>query len=86
MTTTESRITAKGQISIPASVRRKLALAPGSRIEWVERDGEFVVRRASRYSSQDVHDAVFRHSPAPATVEDMDEAIRRRMKDKHARR
>lgn len=86
MTTTESRITAKGQISIPASVRRKLGLAPGSRIEWVERDGEYVVRRASRYSSQDVHDAVFQPPPTPATVEDMEDAIRRRIREKHARR
>lgn len=83
MATTESRITAKGQISIPAAVRRKLALAPGSRIEWVERDGEFVVRRASRYSSEDMHAALFDQRPAPKSVDDMDNGIRRRLKGKH---
>ena len=45
MDTVESKITSKGQVSLPAAVRRKLNVAPGSRLEWVERDGEIVVRR-----------------------------------------
>jgi AbrB family looped-hinge helix DNA binding protein len=31
----ESRVTAQGQISIPAEVRRRLGVGPGSVIEWV---------------------------------------------------
>ncbi|MGB0955146.1 MAG: AbrB/MazE/SpoVT family DNA-binding domain-containing protein, partial [Panacagrimonas sp.] len=55
MESVESKITSKGQISVPAAVRRQLALGPGARIEWVEKDGEVVVRRASRFSSQEIH-------------------------------
>ncbi len=32
----ESKITSQGQVSVPAAIRRKLSLAPGSRIEWRE--------------------------------------------------
>src|SRR5690349_5426920 len=31
-----SKITAQGQISVPAEVRRKLGLGPGSVLEWEE--------------------------------------------------
>lgn len=81
----ESKITSKGQISIPSVVRRRRDLGPGSRIEWVERNGEIVVRRASRYTSQVIHNAVFRKQRPAASVEDMDEGIKARMK-KHAGR
>ena len=81
----ESKITSKGQISVPAAVRRQLDLVPGARIEWLEKDGEVIVRRASRFSSQDIHQAVFAEKQATATVDDMDAGIRSRMKNKHAR-
>jgi AbrB family looped-hinge helix DNA binding protein len=83
----ESKITSKGQISLPTAVRRKLGLVPGTRIEWLEHDGEIVVRRASRYSSQDIHDAVFSTAakPASASAPTMDNGIRRYIKKKHAR-
>lgn len=82
----ESKITSKGQISVPAAVRRRLALEPGARIEWVEKDGEVFVRRASRFTSQEIHDAVFGHKPATTAVSDMDEAIRAHIKRKNAGR
>lgn len=85
MNTVQSKITSKGQISVPAAVRRKLNLAPGARIEWLERDGEVVVRRASRYSSQDIHAAVFKQPAKPVSVSAMDEGIRSLLKKKHAR-
>lgn len=86
MGSVESKITSKGQISVPAAIRRRLDLVPGSRIEWVEKDGEIVVRRASRFSSQDIHDAVFEKCPPPASVAEMDAGIRAHLKKKHARR
>lgn len=54
-----SKLTAQGQTSVPAKIRRKLGLAPGSVIEW-EEDGErVVVRRAGAYSSEEIHEALF---------------------------
>ena len=36
----ESKITAQGQVSVPARIRRRLGLTPGSKIEWCESGGE----------------------------------------------
>ena len=82
----ESRITSQGQVSIPAPIRRKLGLTPGSTVEWLERGDEVMVRRASKYSSLDIHEAVFGSPPARRSIEDMDEGIRSRMRRTHARR
>ena len=86
MSIAESKITAQGQISVPAKVRNKLGLAPGSILEWYEHDGEVFVRRASKYTSQDVHDAIFTTPPRAKSVADMDRGIQSRMRHKHERR
>ena len=39
-----SKVTAQGQISVPAEVRRRLGVGPGSVLEWHEEDGKIVVR------------------------------------------
>ena len=80
----ESKVTAQGQVSVPARIRRRLGLTPGSKIEWCESGGEVVVRRASKFSSQDIHEAVFDKPPEPRSVADMDEGIRSRARRKHA--
>ena len=80
----ESKITAQGQVSVPARIRRRLGLTPGSKIEWCESGGEVVVRRASKFSSQDIHEAVFGKPPEPRSVADMDAGIRSRVRRKHA--
>ena len=80
----ESKITKQGQISVPAEIRKRLGVMPGSVLEWSEDDaGNITVRRAERYSSKDIHAALFEHSPEPKTVEEMDAAI---VKLKRARR
>jgi antitoxin PrlF len=82
-----SRLTAQGQISVPARVRKKLGLGPGSLLEWEERDDEIIVRRAGAYTSQDIHAALFGNiPPKPISVEEMDEAIAEYMREKYARR
>ena len=86
MASIESKITSQGQVSVPAHIRRKLGLTPGSKVEWCERGDEVIVRRASKYSSLDIHEAVFRSPPARRSVEDMDEGIGSLMQRKHARR
>ena len=85
MESIESRITSQGQVSVPARIRRKLGLTPGSIVEWCERGDEVVVRRASKYSSLDIHEAVFSAAPARRSVEDMDEGIRSHLRRTHAR-
>jgi antitoxin PrlF len=83
----KSRITAQGQISVPAEVRRKLGVQPGSVIEWDEADGRIVVRRAGRWTSEDIHNALFRgRKPEAHTLEELKEGIRRHVRERHARR
>lgn len=81
----ESKITARGQVSVPARIRRRLGLTPGSKIEWYESGGEVFVRRVSKYSSRDIHEAVFEIPPKPRSVADMDEGIRSRARGRHVR-
>lgn len=42
MAIAQSRLTAQGQVSVPAEVRRRLGIGPGSFIEW-EQDGDKLV-------------------------------------------
>ena len=80
-----SKLTAQGQTSVPVEVRRKLALAPGSVLEWEEKGGEGIVRRAVRYTSIDVHNALFGvGAKAPLKV-DVQAAIRKHVCQRHAR-
>ena len=82
-----SKLTSQGQISVPAEVRKKLGVGPGSILEWDESNGEVVVRRAGRHTSAQVHEALFAKGKpkrrAPISVK---EGIRKHMREKHARR
>jgi len=82
-----SKVTAQGQISVPAEVRRKLGIGPGSVLDWDEEGDAVVIRKAGRYSSEDIHRAIFpKRSPNPKKLKDFDKGVLRHMKDKHARR
>ncbi|MGA2774289.1 MAG: hypothetical protein ABSG26_26175 [Bryobacteraceae bacterium] len=48
---------------------------------------KIVVRRSARFTSQDIHRALFpKQAPKSRTVDDMKEGIRRRVRERHARR
>ena len=86
MAIAHSKVTAQGQISVPAEVRRKLGIGPGSLLEWDEEAGRVVLRRAGRYTSEDLHRALFPKGPPKSrTVEEMKAGIRRYVKTRHAR-
>lgn len=76
MTIATSKVTAQGQISVPAEIRRKLGIGPGSILEWDQEGDSILVRRAGRYSSEDLHHALFGATPEPHTLEDLKEGIR----------
>ena len=87
MALARSKVTAQGQISVPAGVRRKLGIGPGSMLEWDEDGEKIVVRRSARFTSQDIHRALFpQQAPKSRTVDEMKEGIRRRVRERHARR
>ena len=83
----ESRLTAQGQISVPAEVRRRLGIGPGSVIEWDAEGDQIVVRRAGRYTSSEVHEEVFPYGvPERRTDGELKAGIRAHVKKRHARR
>ena len=85
MTLPQSKVTAQGQISVPAEIRRKLGIGPGAVLEW-EEDGErVIVRRAGRYTFEDIHRAVFARKPKPRKLHELKQAIARHVRAKHAR-
>jgi len=86
MALAHSRLTAQGQISVPAKVRQRLGVGPGCVLEWDEHDGHIVVRKIGRYTSEDIHRAVFPKRPKPRTLDDMKDGIRRYIKRRHAGR
>jgi AbrB family looped-hinge helix DNA binding protein len=84
MAPTHSKLTAQGQISVPAKVRKKLGVGPGSILEWDDEGENVVVRRAGRYTSEDVHRSVFRAPPKSRTIADLKEGVRRHVKRRRA--
>ena len=86
MAIAHSKVTAQGQISVPAEVRRKLGIGPGSVLEWHEDGEKIVVARSGKYTSEEVHRALFPdRPPKPRTVEEMKAGVRRHLKKRHAR-
>ncbi len=68
-----STLTSKGQVTIPAEVRRRLGLHPGDHVGFIVEDGEIrLVRRESRI------EAAFGICKADTSmsIEDMERVIR----------
>lgn len=84
MANPHSKVTAQGQISVPAEIRKRLGIGPGSVLEWEERGGQVLVRKAGRHTSADVHEALFGDAVPTAGV-DVKEAIRKHIRQRHAR-
>jgi hypothetical protein len=56
-------------------------------LEWVEEGDAVVVRKAGRYTSEDIHRTIFEQRiPASKEGEELDKGVRRYIKKKHARR
>jgi AbrB family looped-hinge helix DNA binding protein len=86
MAIAQSKLTAQGQISVPSEVRKKLGIGPGSVLEWDEQGGQVIVRRAGRYSWNDVRRALFPKGPPQArTLEELSEGRLKYIRRKHAR-
>ncbi len=85
MAIAQSKVTAQGQISVPAEIRRKLGVGPGSILEWDEQSGQIIVRKAGRFTSADVHSVLFGSGEAPRTPASVKDGIKGYVRRKHAR-
>ncbi len=86
MAIAESKLTAQGQISVPAEVRRRLGIGPGSVLEWDQEGEKIVVRRVGLYTSEDIHRAIFATAPEGHTLADLKAGRGEYVKGRHARR
>lgn len=86
MAIAHSKLTAQGQVSVPAKVRQRLGVGPGSVLEWDDDDGQVLVRKAGRFSSVEIHQALFARAPKPRTLNDLKAGIRQHIKKRHAGR
>jgi bifunctional DNA-binding transcriptional regulator/antitoxin component of YhaV-PrlF toxin-antitoxin module len=85
MTLSQSKMTSQGQVSVPREVRRILGVEPGATLEWVKMRGHVVVRRAGRFSSADLHRALFTEPVKKASLRALKAGIARHVKQRHAR-
>lgn len=68
-------MTSKGQLTVPAEVRRRLGLRQGSRVEFVPTgDGSAYVLTAKSQDVGDLYGSLSYTGPT-RTLEEMDEAI-----------
>ena len=86
MVIAQSKVTSQGQISVPAEIRRRLGIVPGSVIEWDEEGDKIVVRRAGKYTSEDIRRALFPNGPPKrVSIKQMKEGIGRGIAEHYAR-
>ncbi len=83
----QSRVTSKGQVTVPKRIRELLGAETGDELTWsAAPDGTVSVRKVTAYDLEDLVGMLGR-PPRTATVEQMDAAIRERFRaGHHARR
>ena len=84
MTIAQSKLTAQNQISVPAEIRKKLGIGPGSVLAWDQQGDEIVVRRVGNSSFENIHSALFPEGTPKKPVEVKD-AIRKSIRNRHKR-
>lgn len=84
-TVVESKLTSKGQVTVPEAIRQRLRLDTGDRLEWrIDEGGTVVVRRVG--GSLDDLQGLLGEAPRQVSVEEMDEAVRSKLRKGHRAR
>lgn len=47
-----SKLTKQNRTTVPAEILQRLAVGPGSLVEWYEKDGQIFIRRKDEQASQ----------------------------------
>lgn len=71
----ESKMTSKGQITVPKSVREALAVYPGDRVRFVVHDDRTVTVEAETVDLQSLRGAI-KSDGKHVTLEEMQDAVR----------
>ena len=65
-----SRVTSKGQITIPKAVRERLNLTEGSKVAFIEKDGNIVITKSSVVALRDFFDSMSTEAQAKGITEE----------------
>jgi AbrB family looped-hinge helix DNA binding protein len=77
------RITARGQITIPAELRKKLKIKAGTRITWMEENGRLVLTPIERLLDE-IQGFLKPQPGQPSAFEALfDERRRQRIRERH---
>jgi len=86
MAPSQSRLTSQGQVSVPAAIRKKLGLGPGSVIEWAEDGEQIIVRKAGRHDLAETRRALgFEQPPRRRSLAELKEGLRASIQGRRAR-
>jgi antitoxin PrlF len=81
----QSKLTSQGQISVPAVIRKRLGLGPGSTLEWDEQGDQIVVRKAGKYTFEDVRRKLFPEGPpGRRSLKELKQGIEQYIRERHA--
>ncbi|AOH86447.1 hypothetical protein AWL63_02435 [Sphingomonas panacis] len=80
--TAQTKMSEKGQVVIPKDVRDRLRLAPGDRLEVIERPDGVLLRKPSLKSGESfeaitarIHARISKYRQPPLSIEEMGRAI-----------
>ncbi len=79
-----SKVTSKGQVTVPEAVRKSLGLQQGDRLAWEATAGGRIEVRKVQGRLADLVGVLGKPKRA-VTIREMDEALRRRFRERHAR-
>ena len=74
-------ITTKGQVTIPKKIRESLQLNTGDKIEFVLTDNKQALIKPVSVKVDEVYGTLHNPQRKPVSIETMDTAIRKKMKD-----
>ena len=78
-TITESKLTSRGRVTVPAAIRERLDLKSGDRLEWrIDAGGTVRVRKIGGTLNE--LQGLLGSPPRHVTIEQMDAAVRERMR------
>jgi len=79
-----STVTSKGQMVVPAALRRRYGITGGTRVLFIEREGEIVMVPVTKERIRSLHGALA--SDGPATEDLLRERARDRERESGAKR
>ena len=79
-----AKLTSKGQITLPKEIRDRLGLDAGSMLDFQVLEDNTITARQVKPDARRIRGLLKSPHAIPLTVEQMDEAVSRHLRDRHA--